>query len=54
VGESASADPISIAVTNGFATVSYARLGDDARYGGVSRVFLDVPASETRRRAVRR
>ena len=54
VGESAAEDPLSIAVSNGFAILAYARVGDDESYGGVLRAFLDVPAHGPRRRSVRK
>jgi len=54
VGESPESDPISLSVANGLASIGYSRLGDDSRYGGVSRAFLDVPVFDSRRRAVRR
>jgi hypothetical protein len=50
LGESADEEPISISVTDGFAFLGYARIGDSARYGGVSRAFLTVPDSDRRRR----
>jgi hypothetical protein len=54
LGESPDADPISMAVANGLASMAYARLGDASRYGGVSRAFLEVPGFDTRRRAAGR
>jgi hypothetical protein len=54
LGESPESDPISVALTNGFASIAYSRLGDDSRYGGVSRAFVEVPPSDSRRRAIRR
>ena len=43
-----------IAVFHGSPSLAYARVGDDPRYGGVSRAFVDVPPPEPRRRAARR
>lgn len=54
LGESPATDPISISVANGLASMAYSRLGEDALYGGVSRVFLEFSGSNARRRAVRR
>lgn len=54
LGEASEEYPVSIAVASGFTTIAYARLGEDAEYGGVSRVFLDVPGFAPRRRTVRK
>ncbi len=53
LGEAAEVEPISIAIANGFASMAYARLAADARYGGVTRAFVVVPESDSRQRAVR-
>jgi hypothetical protein len=55
LGESSVPSPVSIAVSaDGIACIAYARLGDAPRYGGVSRAFLDILTSDSRRRAVHR
>ena len=54
IGESTVEEPLSIAVSDGFPIVAYARLADDATYGGVLRAFLDVPPHGPRRRSVRK
>jgi hypothetical protein len=53
IGESKWADPVSFSVADGVASSAYARIADEPQYGGVSRAFLDVPTSGSRRRAVR-
>lgn len=53
LGESSDAYPVSIAIASGFTSIAYTRLGEDSRYGGVPRVFLDMTRSgDSRRRSV--
>jgi hypothetical protein len=53
IGESKWADPVSFSVANGVAISAYARIADEPQYGGISRAFLEVPTSGSKRRAAR-
>ncbi|HKS23977.1 MAG TPA: hypothetical protein VJZ76_14330 [Thermoanaerobaculia bacterium] len=53
LGESPQTDPISISIASGVTTLAYVRLGDDQRFGGVPRAFLETPIAARRRAAGR-